>query len=53
MTYDVVKELLEYQTSNPEGTTSSEPMEDDELSGVKGSPALSSPKTKKNLRHQF
>ncbi len=29
VTYDVVKELLEYQTSKPQGTTSSEPLDDD------------------------
>ena len=37
VTYDVVKELLEYQISNPEGTTSSEPIEEDEFSNIKGS----------------
>ena len=39
MTYDVVKELLEYQTSNPQGTTSSEPLEEDDISNIKGEPA--------------
>ena len=39
VTYDVVKELLEYQTSNPQGTTSSEPLEEDEISNIKGQPA--------------
>ena len=32
VTYDVVKELLEYQTSNPQASTSSEPMEEDDMS---------------------
>ena len=50
VTYDVVKELLEYQTSNPEATTSSEPMEDDELSNIKGSPTSNSPKTKEKSK---
>ena len=50
VTYDVVKELLEYQTSNPEATTSSEPMEDDELSNIKGSPTSKSPKTKEKSK---
>ena len=39
VTYDVVKELLEYQTSSPQGTTSSEPLEGDEISNIKGEPA--------------
>ena len=38
VTYDVVKELLEYQTSSPQGTTSSEPLEGDEISNIKGEP---------------
>ena len=50
VTYDVVKELLEYQTSNPEATTSSEPMEDDELSNIKGSSTSNSPKTKEKSK---
>ena len=37
VTYDVVKELLEYQTSNPQASTSSEPMEEDDMSSLKGS----------------
>ena len=36
VSYDVVKELLEYQSSNPISSTPSEPLEDDELSNVKG-----------------
>ena len=46
VTYDVVKELLEYQASNPQGTTSSEPLDDDELPKSKGSTSAS--KTKKS-----
>tara|TARA_S200000501_G_scaffold379011_1_gene446311 strand:+ start:3065 stop:5584 length:2520 start_codon:yes stop_codon:yes gene_type:complete len=45
VTYDVVKELLEYQTSKPQGTTSSEPLDDD-LPKPKGS--TSTPKTSKS-----
>ena len=40
VTYDVVKELLEYQTSKPQGTTSSEPLDDD-LPKPKGSTSTS------------
>ena len=36
VSYDVVKELLEYQSSNPISSTPSEPLEDDELSNIKG-----------------
>lgn len=36
VSYDVIKELLEYQSSNPISSTPSEPLEDDELSNVKG-----------------
>ena len=52
VTYDVVKELLEYQTSNPKGSTSSEPMEDDELSNIKGSnnPPTKSTKSKEKSK---
>ena len=46
VTYDVVKELLEYQASNPQGTTSSEPLDDDELPKSKGLKSAS--KTKKS-----
>ena len=51
VTYDVVKELLEYQTSNPQGTTSSEPLEEDEISNIKGEPASTkSTKTKEKSK---
>ena len=29
--YDIVKELLEYQSNNPIATTSSEPMDEDDF----------------------
>ena len=50
VTYDVVKELLEYQTSNPQATTSSEPLEDDEMSNIKGSPKANTPKSKEKSK---
>jgi len=36
VSYDVVKELLEYQSSNPVSSTSSESLEEDDLSKIKG-----------------
>ena len=36
VSYDVVKELLEYQSSNPISSTSSESLEEDDLSKIKG-----------------
>ncbi len=50
VTYDVVKELLEYQTSNPQSTTSSEPLEDDEIPNLKGGTKPNSPKTKEKSK---
>ena len=50
VTYDVVKELLEYQTSNPQSTTSSEPLEDDEIPNLKGESKTNSPKTKEKSK---
>ena len=39
--YDIVKELLEYQSNNPIATTSSEPMDEDDFPQKK--PSLSNP----------
>ena len=50
VTYDVVKELLEYQTSNPQASTSSEPMEEDDMSSLKGSSSSKTPKTKEKSK---
>ena len=50
VTYDVVKELLEYQTSNPQSTTSSEPLEDDDIPNLKGGSNTNSPKTKEKSK---
>ena len=50
VTYDVVKELLEYQTSNPQAATSSEPLEDDEMSNLKGSAKTNTPKSKEKSK---
>ncbi len=47
VTYDVVKELLEYQTSKPQGTTSSEPLDDD-LPKPKGSTSKTSKSNEKS-----
>ena len=50
VTYDVVKELLEYQTSNPQASTSSEPMEEDDMSSLKGGSSSKTPKTKEKSK---
>ncbi|MEE3112579.1 MAG: ATP-dependent Clp protease ATP-binding subunit [Bacteroidota bacterium] len=43
VSYDVVKELLEYQSSNPVSSTSSESLEEDDLSKIKGGFTKSTP----------
>ena len=58
VTYDVVKELLEYQTSKPQGTTSSEPLDDEELPKSKGpmspqKPSKSKEKSKTPILDNF
>ncbi len=51
VTYDVVKELLEYQTSNPQGNASSEPLEDDEMPTEKaGGTITNTPKAKEKSK---
>ena len=58
VTYDVVKELLEYQTSKPQSTTSSEPLDDEDLPKSKGSmspqkPSKSKEKSKTPILDNF
>ena len=54
VSYDVVKELLEYQSSNPVSSTSSESLEEDDLSKIKLVPkVISSLKKLNNYGYQF
>tara|TARA_B100001750_G_scaffold91193_1_gene72045 strand:+ start:2296 stop:4839 length:2544 start_codon:yes stop_codon:yes gene_type:complete len=46
VSYDVVKELLEYQSSNPVSSTSSESLEEDDLSKIKSGFTKSTPTRK-------
>ena len=46
VSYDVVKELLEYQSSNPVSSISSESLEEDDLSKIKGGFTKSTPTRK-------